>query len=107
MKGLTKKKKTNKQNNNNIRIKNFQGITFFLSSWQVLAEKEWTLSSFRKCTEDVFHRLYPREPRLKISGIQNEFHFDIPLSYKVDEVLVDTGLVFAMEKEVSLSKSLR
>jgi len=72
----------------------------------VLAEREWTLSSFKNCTEEVFRRLYPHEPKLIISGIQNEFHFDIPLSYKVDEVLVDTGLVFIIEKEVSLLKSL-
>lgn len=74
---------------------------------QVLAERQWTLSSFRKCTEDVFHRLYPDEPKIKISSIQNEFHFDIPLNYKVDEVLVDAGLVFIIEKEVSLLKTLR
>lgn len=74
---------------------------------QVLAEREWELATFRKHTEDIFHLLYPEEPQLRISGLQNEFHFDLPLSYKVDEALIDTGLVFAMEKEGSLLKSLR
>lgn len=68
---------------------------------QVLAEKKWTVSTFRKITEDVFHELYPDEPKIKISGIQNEFHFDIPLNYKVEEVMVDCGLVFVVEKESS------
>lgn len=67
----------------------------------VLAEKKWTVSIFRKITEDVFHELYPDEPKIKISGIQNEFHFDIPLNYKVEEVMVDSGLVFVVEKESS------
>lgn len=67
----------------------------------VLAEKKWTVSTFRKITEDVFHELYPDEPKLKISGIQNEFHFDLPLNYKVEEVMVDSGLVFVVEKESS------
>ncbi len=74
---------------------------------QVLAEKEWTLVTFREHTEDIFHLLYPEEPQLRISGLQNEFHFDLPPSYKVDEALIDTGLVFAIEKEVSLLKLLR
>ena len=65
------------------------------------------MATFRECAEVVFDRLYPHEPKLRISGLQNEFHFDIPLSYKVDEVLVDAGLVFVIEKEVSLMKSLR
>lgn len=72
----------------------------------VLAEREWTMATFRKCTEDVFKRLYPDEPKLRISSLQNEFHFDIPLSYKVDDVLVDAGLVFAVEEEISLVNSL-
>lgn len=72
----------------------------------VLAEKEWTLAAFRRNTEDVFHKLYPNEPQLKISGLQNEFHFDIPLSYKVDETLVDAGLVFILEEEMNLLASL-
>lgn len=72
----------------------------------VLAEKEWTLVAFRRHTEDVFHKLYPNEPQLKISGLQNEFHFDIPLSYKVDETLVDAGLVFILEEEMNLLASL-
>ncbi|KAJ7362051.1 hypothetical protein OS493_013139 [Desmophyllum pertusum] len=72
----------------------------------VLAEGEWTLGTFRENTEDIFHRLYPEEPQLRISSLQNEFHFDLPLSYKVDEALIDTGLVFVMEKEVSLLTSL-
>ncbi|KAK2564339.1 hypothetical protein P5673_012603 [Acropora cervicornis] len=67
----------------------------------VLAEKKWTVSTFRKITEDVFHELYSDETKLKISGIQNEFHFDIPLNYKVEEVMVDSGLVFVVEKESS------
>lgn len=49
----------------------------------------------------MFHELYPDEPKIKISGIQNEFHFDIPLNYKVEEVMVDCGLVFVVEKESS------
>lgn len=72
----------------------------------VVAEREWTLSIFLKCTEDMFHSLYPHDPKLKVAGIQNEFHFDIPLNYKVEEVLVDAGLVFILEKEVSLFKAL-
>ncbi|XP_078347280.1 uncharacterized protein LOC144632484 [Oculina patagonica] len=72
----------------------------------VLAEKEWTLATFREHTQDIFHLLYPEEPQLRISGLQNEFHFDLPPSYKVDEALIDTGLVFAIEKEDSLLKSL-
>lgn len=72
----------------------------------VLAEKEWTLAAFRRNTEDVFHKLYPNEPQLKISGLQNEFHFDIPLSYKVDETLIDAGLVFILEEEMNLLASL-
>ena len=80
---------------------------FILWVLQVLAEREWELASLRKHTEDIFHLLYPEEPQLKISGLQNEFHFDLPLSYKVDEALIDTGLVFVKEKEVSLMESLR
>ena len=76
-------------------------------SQQVLAEKEWTLAAFRRHTEDVFHKLYPNEPKLKISGLQNEFHFDMPLIYKVDETFVDAGLVFILEEEVNLMASLR
>ena len=76
-------------------------------SQQVLAEKEWTLAAFKRHTEDVFHKLYPNEPKLKISGLQNEFHFDMPLIYKVDETLVDAGLVFILEEEVNLMASLR
>ncbi|RMX61170.1 hypothetical protein pdam_00005658 [Pocillopora damicornis] len=72
----------------------------------VLAEKEWTLAAFKRHTEDVFHKLYPNEPKLKISGLQNEFHFDMPLIYKVDETLVDAGLVFILEEEVNLMASL-
>ena len=79
----------------------------FIVPLQVLAEREWTMATFRKCTEDVFKRLYPDEPKLRISSLQNEFHFDIPLSYKVDDVLVDAGLVFAVEEEISLVNSLR
>lgn len=75
---------------------------FFFFSQQVLAEKEWTLAAFRRHTEDVFHKLYPNEPKLKISGLQNEFHFDMPLIYKVD-----AGLVFILEEEVNLMASLR
>lgn len=75
-------------------------------TFQVVAEREWTLSIFLKCTEDMFHSLYPHDPKLKVAGIQNEFHFDIPLNYKVEEVLVDAGLVFILEKEVSLFKAL-
>lgn len=71
----------------------------------VLADREWTLAAFREHTEDVFHTLYPDEPQLKVSGLQNEFHFDIPLSYKVDEAMIDTGLVFILEKEVNLFAS--
>ncbi|CAH3020471.1 unnamed protein product [Porites evermanni] len=78
----------------------------FIVLLQVLAEREWTMATFRKCTEDVFKRLYPDEPKLRISSLQNEFHFDIPLSYKVDDVLVDAGLVFAVEEEISLVNSL-
>ena len=74
---------------------------------QVLAEREWELATLRKHAEDIFHSLYPEEPELRISGLQNEFHFDLPQSYKVDEALIDTGLVFVIEKEVSLLKSLR
>ena len=74
---------------------------------QVLAEREWELATLRKQTEDIFHSLYPEEPQLRISGLQNEFHFDLPLSYKVDEALIDTGLVFVIEKEVSLIESIR
>ena len=79
----------------------------FIVPLQVLAEREWTMATFRKCTEDVFKRLYPDEPKLRISSLQNEFHFDIPLSYMVDDVLVDAGLVFAVEEEISFVKSLR
>ena len=50
----------------------------------------------------MFHKLYSDESKLKISGIQNEFHFDIPLNYKVEEVMVDSGLVFVVEKESSI-----
>lgn len=72
----------------------------------VLAEREWKLATLRKHTEDIFHSLYPEEPQLRISGLQNEFHFDLPLNYKVDEALIDTGLVFVIENEVSLLTSL-
>lgn len=72
----------------------------------VLAEREWKLATLRKHTEDIFHSLYPGEPQLRISGLQNEFHFDLPLNYKVDEALIDTGLVFVIENEVSLLTSL-
>ena len=83
-------------------------LTFsLLLSLQVLADREWTLAAFREHTEDVFHTLYPDEPQLKVSGLQNEFHFDIPLSYKVDEAMIDTGLVFILEKEVNLFASSR
>ncbi|XP_068674781.1 uncharacterized protein [Montipora foliosa] len=67
----------------------------------VLAEKEWPVSMFGKSAEDIFHRLYPDEPKLEISSIQNEFHFDIPLNYKVEEVMVDSGLVFVEERKSS------
>ena len=80
---------------------------FFLWFLQVLAETDWELATLTKHAEDIFRLLYPEEPQLKISGLQNEFHFDLPLSYKVDEALIDTGLVFVLEKEVSLMESLR
>ena len=80
---------------------------FFLWVLQVLAETEWQLATLAKHTEDIFCSLYPEEPQLKISGLQNEFHFDLPLSYKVDEALIDTGLVFVIEKDISLMESLR
>ena len=85
----------------------FQSKMFNLWFLQVLAEREWELASLRKHTEDIFHLLYPEEPQLRISGLQNEFHFDLPLSYKVEEALIDTGLVFVLEKEVSFMESLR
>jgi len=85
----------------------FQNEVFILWFLQVLAEREWELATLRKHTEDIFHSLYPEQPQLRISGLQNEFHFDLPLSYKVDETLIDTGLVFVIEKEVSFLESLR
>jgi len=84
----------------------FQNEVFILWFLQVLAEREWELATLRKHTEDIFHSLYPEQPQLRISGLQNEFHFDLPLSYKVDETLIDTGLVFVIEKEVSFLESL-
>ena len=53
----------------------------------------------RQCTEDVFHRLYPTEPEMHLSAMQNEFHSDIPLNYQVGDVLADAGLIFAVEEE--------
>ena len=74
------------------------------SSLQVLAERDWTLKTFKDCAENVFERLYPEEAQLRIVGLQNEFHFDVPLHYRIEDTLVDSGLVFAVEQELGFWK---
>lgn len=67
-----------------------------------MAEEDWNLEDVKECIELVFHKLYPSEKALKVSNLQNEFHFDLPQDYFVKETLADAGLVFAVEQEQSI-----
>ncbi|KAK3740683.1 hypothetical protein QZH41_019056 [Actinostola sp. cb2023] len=69
----------------------------------VLADEDWLLEDVRTCTELVFHKLYPAEETLKVSKLQNEFHFDLPLDYIAGDTLTDLGLLFAVEDDSHLT----
>ncbi|XP_032233091.2 uncharacterized protein LOC5508449 [Nematostella vectensis] len=69
----------------------------------VIADEDWTLEDVKSCTEVIFSKLYPEEPSLTVSKLQNEFHFDLPLDYCAGDALVDSGLVFAIEDEVPVT----